>query len=105
MKFIFVSLFSLGLAVATPPEPVILKPLPDKANSGCYHYTISKKDRCCLPYICACKDGNFYLFNDEAWVKTSNGCNPPWGILGKSLEDIPGYCCKGWKAPKPKLDW
>ncbi|SPJ78298.1 uncharacterized protein FTOL_06687 [Fusarium torulosum] len=103
MKFILVSLFTIGLVTATPPEPVVLRPLPDKASSGCYHYTISKKDRCCIPRLCVCKDGAYYLFNTDAWQKTMNGCDPPWGILGKSLEDIPGYCCKGWKAPKPSF--
>ncbi|KAM0231476.1 hypothetical protein ACHAP5_011057 [Fusarium lateritium] len=34
MKFILVSLFIVGLVMATPPEPVVLKPLPDKASSG-----------------------------------------------------------------------
>ncbi|KAM0256400.1 hypothetical protein ACHAPA_012190 [Fusarium lateritium] len=34
MKFILVSLFTIGLVTAAPPEPVILEPLPDKASSG-----------------------------------------------------------------------
>ncbi|KAI1056075.1 hypothetical protein LB507_001541 [Fusarium sp. FIESC RH6] len=105
MKPGLVTLFSLGLVMATPPESVILKPLPELANSGCYHYTISKKFRCCIPRLCACKDKNFYLFNDEAWKKTGNGCNPPWGIVGNDLEELDGYCCKGWKAPAIKTDW
>ncbi|KAF5621022.1 thioesterase thiol ester dehydrase-isomerase [Fusarium sp. NRRL 25303] len=133
MKFTLATLTLVALAAATPPpEPVVLKPVPEKASSGCYHYIIPKPNNCCLPRLCACKDGmslvpsqasppllityllplplslpsdefsgNYYQFNEDAWKQKMNGCDPPWGYLGKKMHDMPSFCCRGWKAPKP----
>ncbi|KAF4956349.1 hypothetical protein FGADI_3926 [Fusarium gaditjirri] len=39
MKRTLATLTLVALTAATPPpEPVVLKPVPDKASSGCYHY-------------------------------------------------------------------
>ncbi|KAF5965874.1 thioesterase thiol ester dehydrase-isomerase [Fusarium coicis] len=115
MKLTLATLTLVTLAAATPPpEPVVLKPVPERASSGCYHYilattmstadgisVIPKPNNCCLPRLCACKDGNYYQFNEDAWKQKMNGCDPPWGLLGKKMHDMPSFCCRGWKAPKP----
>ncbi|KAF5537753.1 hypothetical protein FMEXI_9742 [Fusarium mexicanum] len=123
MKLTLATLTLVALTTATPPpEPVVLKPVPEKASSGCYHYfyiispsslnltststansisIIPKANNCCLPRLCACQDGNYYQFNEDAWKQKMNGCDPPWGYLGKKMHDMPSLCCRGWKAPKP----
>ncbi|EWG42700.1 hypothetical protein FVEG_15481 [Fusarium verticillioides 7600] len=102
MKLTLATLTLVALTAATPPpEPVVLKPVSEKASSGCYHYIIPKPNNCCLPRLCACKDGNYYQFNEDAWKQKMNGCDPPWGYLGKKMHDMPSFCCRGWKAPKP----
>ncbi|KAF5138381.1 hypothetical protein E5D57_002167 [Metarhizium anisopliae] len=38
--------------------------------------------------------GWFYLFNPENEKAGGNGCEPPWGFMGKTLREYPGFCSK-----------
>ncbi|KAJ9426160.1 hypothetical protein QL093DRAFT_2178769 [Fusarium oxysporum] len=41
MKLTLATLTLVALTAATPPpEPVVHKPVPEKASSGCYHYYV-----------------------------------------------------------------
>ncbi|TXC08337.1 hypothetical protein FocTR4_00002502 [Fusarium oxysporum f. sp. cubense] len=110
MKLTLATLTLVALTAATPPpEPVVHKPVPEKAIGGCYHYyvfptprhIIPKPNNCCLPRLCARRDGNYYQFNEDAWKEKVNGYDPPWGCLGKKMHNMSSFCCRGWKAPKP----
>ncbi|KAI8659950.1 hypothetical protein NCS56_01213300 [Fusarium sp. Ph1] len=82
----------LGLALP-PPQPVVIEPIdaasivvepidPDSGSPGC-----------CVPSMCRCLDGKYYLFNKENKQGGGTGCNPPWGFLGDTVGAIPEYCC------------
>ncbi|EXV03705.1 hypothetical protein X797_003504 [Metarhizium robertsii] len=49
---------------------------------------------CCIPDYCWCRNGWFYLFNPENKKAGGNGCDPPWGFMGKTLEEFPGFCAE-----------
>lgn len=38
--------------------------------------------------------GWFYLFNPENKKAGGNGCDPPWGFMGKKLEEYSGFCAE-----------
>ncbi|KAH7486782.1 hypothetical protein FOMA001_g4081 [Fusarium oxysporum f. sp. matthiolae] len=48
---------------------------------------IPKPNNCCLPRLCARRDGNSYQFNEDAWKE--------------KVHNMPSFCCRGWKAPMP----
>ncbi|KAH8694529.1 hypothetical protein BGZ61DRAFT_532602 [Ilyonectria robusta] len=79
------ALGQLGLAAATP-QTVDLQII----DSGCRPY---QSPGCCVPSLCQCRDGHFYLFNAENKKAGGTGCNPPWGFLGDTIADVGGYCC------------
>ncbi|KAF4460171.1 Thioesterase thiol ester dehydrase-isomerase [Fusarium albosuccineum] len=85
---VFASIIALGMALP-PPTPVILEVI-DMPDSGCKPY---QAPGCCVPTLCHCKDGKMYLFNDADKASGGSGCNPPWGYMGESVGQIPGYCC------------
>ncbi|KAL7904174.1 hypothetical protein GGI35DRAFT_484766 [Trichoderma velutinum] len=58
--------------------------------SGCYP---AASPRCCVPTICQCANGWIYQFNPDNQNAGGNGCDPPWGYLGQSMGQFPGYCC------------
>ncbi|EWZ48757.1 hypothetical protein FOZG_04237 [Fusarium oxysporum Fo47] len=90
MKLTLATLTLVALTAATPPpEPVVHKPVPEKASSGCYHYYVFPTPR------------NSYQFNEDTWKEKVNGYDPPWGYLGKKMHNMPSFCCRGWKAPMP----
>ncbi|KAH7146291.1 hypothetical protein EDB81DRAFT_883711 [Dactylonectria macrodidyma] len=76
----------LALGAAMPQPTVDLQVI----DSGCRPY---QAPGCCVPTLCQCRDGRFYLFNKENKQAGGTGCNPPWGFLGDSLGAVAGYCC------------
>ncbi|PMD23550.1 hypothetical protein NA56DRAFT_746575 [Hyaloscypha hepaticicola] len=62
-----------------------------RQNSGCYPF---EAPDCCINYaVCQCANGWVYEFNTDNYNAGGNGCNPPWGYLGTSNTQLPGYCC------------
>ncbi|EMT67996.1 hypothetical protein FOC4_g10012395 [Fusarium odoratissimum] len=100
MKLTLATLTLVALTAATPPpEPVVHKPVPEKAIGGCYHYYVfptPRQFKLGPPLTC-----NYYQFNEDAWKEKVNGYDPPWGCLGKKMHNMSSFCCRGWKAPKP----
>ncbi|KAH7134594.1 hypothetical protein B0J13DRAFT_85329 [Dactylonectria estremocensis] len=86
------ALCQLALGVAMPQQTVELQVInnAESADSGCRPY---QAPGCCVPTLCQCRDGRFYLFNKEDKRAGGNGCNPPWEFLGESLGAVGGYCC------------
>ncbi|KAM5515711.1 hypothetical protein FOXYSP1_02662 [Fusarium oxysporum f. sp. phaseoli] len=89
-------------------NPAHLSPLPrSQPQASIQHQCQPANDtgiipnNCCLPRLCARRDGNYYQFNEDAWKEKVNGYDPPWGYLGKKMHNMSSFCCRGWKAPKP----
>ncbi|KAI1412126.1 hypothetical protein F5Y13DRAFT_200116 [Hypoxylon sp. FL1857] len=82
---IFAMLTAAAIGAAVPLDSSETG-LDERQDSGCYPF---EDPHCCIDYaVCECANGWFYQFNQD-----TNGCNPPWGIIGTDISALPGFCC------------
>ncbi|QLI72603.1 uncharacterized protein G6M90_00g089620 [Metarhizium brunneum] len=89
------ALAAVASAKPTPPEKDTGRLIPvaqASTASGCYPWPAYEP--CCIPAYCWCRNGWFYLLNTENEKAGGNGCEPPWGFMGKTLREYPGFCSK-----------
>ncbi|KAI1773229.1 hypothetical protein F4818DRAFT_443583 [Hypoxylon cercidicola] len=80
------SILAAAAVGAAVPFGVAETGLEDRQASGCFPF---EDPHCCVNYaVCQCANGWFYQYNEA-----QGGCDPPWGILGTDVSDIPGFCC------------
>ncbi|KAI6083744.1 hypothetical protein F4821DRAFT_244155 [Hypoxylon rubiginosum] len=96
IQLLFSAALFASISMATPianesPEALLPRELEERQTaSGCNYYAAP---RCCVPTICQCANGAIYQLNQDNLNRGLHGCDPPWGYLGASSGQFPGYCC------------